>query len=179
MDNGPRRCSVFLSPAMDDFAYLAGLICETCAKYDVSPFEPHVTIYSGVFLDAAVLRKDIDAAVAGVSPIILSSLGIGYSADYFKTLFIEFEEHPLLRCIHNRLEKAYCDFSSYVLRPHLSLLYADLPLKEKDELARRTLVDHDKISFDEVKIVTPLNNVQGWRDTMRWQTIYRTKLAVE
>ncbi len=176
MDNGPKRCSVFLTPAGDDFVYLDGLIKETSAKYDLLPFEPHVTVYSGMFTDPALLRKAIDAAVAGVSPITLHVRGIGCTHNYFKTLFIEFEEHPLLRRINDRLNEECGDVSQYELLPHLSLLYAELPLEEKNALAARTLLDRGELCFDEVKIVTPLNREEGWRDTMQWQTLYRKKL---
>jgi putative hydrolase of the HAD superfamily len=130
-----------------------------------------------MFPDPLVLQKAIDAAVVGISPITLRVRGIGCTPDYFKTLLIEFEEHPLLRRIHDRLKEGFSDVSHYELVPHLSLLYADLPLREKEALARRTFVSHDKLRFDAVKIVTPLNSVEGWRDTLQWHTIYRTTLA--
>jgi putative hydrolase of the HAD superfamily len=177
MDNEARRCSVFLTPAGDDFAYLDGLIRETSAKYDLPPFEPHVTLYSGMFPDTGVLRRAIDAAVAGISPITLAVRGIGCTSEYFKTLFIEFEEHPLLRHIHDRLKEECGDVSTYELAPHLSLLYADLPLGEKEALAARTLLDRVEFHFEGVKIVTPLNIVDGWRDPLQWQTVHRTKLT--
>ena len=177
MDNGPRRCSVFLTPAVDDFDYLDGLIRETCAICDLPPFEPHVTLYSGMFPDPPLLRKAINAAVTGVSPITLAVRGIGCTPEYFKSLFIEFEEQPLLRLIHERLKEECGDLSSYVLAPHLSLLYADMPLREKEALAATTHLGRRELRFDEVKIVTPLNRLEGWRDTMQWRTIYRTKLA--
>jgi 2'-5' RNA ligase len=177
MDSGPGRCSVFLTPAADDFAYLDLLIRETSARYDLAPFEPHVTVYSGVFPDPDLLRNATETVVAGVSPITLTVYGIGYTPDYFKTLFIEFEEHQILRVIHDWLKEECCGVSSYELAPHLSLLYAELPLTFKEALARRTVIDRGEFRFDEVKIVTPLNREQGWRDTMQWKTIYRKKLA--
>jgi putative hydrolase of the HAD superfamily len=176
MDNGPKRCSVFLTPAGDDFARLDGLITETCARYDLPPFEPHVTLYSGMSLDPPLLKRAIDAAVAGLAPITLTVRGIGCTPEYFRTLFIEFHEHHLLRRIHGQLKAECGDSSPYLLAPHLSLLYADLPLGEKEALAAKTRLDRSELHFDEVKIVTPLNREEGWRDTMQWRTIYRRKL---
>jgi len=176
-ENEARRCSVFLTPAREDFAYLDRLIRETCAGFDLPPFEPHVTLYSGMFSDTALLRSAMEAAVAGVPPITLAVRGIGCTPEYFKTLFIEFEEHPLLRHIHDRMKQECSDLDPYEFAPHLSLLYADLPLGEKEALTARTLIDRSELHFDQVKIVTPLNRVEGWRDTMQWQTINRTKLT--
>ena len=148
MDSGPKRCSVFLTPAGDDFVYLDGFIREMCASYDLPPFEPHVTLYSGTFPDPAVLQKALAAAVAGLSPITLAVRGIGCTPDYFRTLFVEFEEHPILRLIHERVKEECGDLSPYMPAPHLSLLYADLPLKEKESLASRTHLDRGEFRFD-------------------------------
>lgn len=179
MDNRAKRCSVFLTPAGDDFAYLERLIRETCAGCALPPFEPHVTLFSGMFPDPFLLEKWVDAAVAGVSQITLAVRGIACTPEYFKALFIEFEEHPVLRRIHERLKGECSDLSPYGLSPHLSILYAELPLREKEALAARIHIARCELSFDEVRIVTPLNRVEGWRDTMQWQTIYRVKLAGE
>jgi putative hydrolase of the HAD superfamily len=177
MDNEAMRCSVFLTPSGDDYTYLERLIGETCAGFGLPPFEPHVTLYSGTFPGPPPLQKAVAAAVAGLSPLTLTVRGVACTPEYFKTLFIEFEEHTLLRRIHERLKVECGDLSPYRLAPHLSLLYADLPLGEKEALAAEIHLDHCLFRFDEVRIVTPLNRVEGWRDTMGWQAIYRTKLA--
>jgi putative hydrolase of the HAD superfamily len=136
-----------------------------------------VTLYSGTFTDPPLLEKAVDAAVAGLPPIILTVRGVACTPEYFKTLFIEFEEQPILRRIHGCLKEKCGDLSPYRLAPHLSLLYADLPLKEKELLAGRITLDRDELRFDQVKIVTPLNRAEGWRDTMQWRTIYRAGLS--
>lgn len=65
--------------------------------------------------------------------------------------------------------------SRYSLVPHLSLLYADIPLAAKKMAARAVLLDREEMHFDEVKIVVP-DPVAGWRDTRRWQTLFRVGL---
>ena len=59
----------------------------------------------------------------------------------------------------------------------LSLLYSDMPLRHKEALAKRVVPDRSGIHFDEVKIVTPRNMKEGWRDTAQWQTLYRVRLG--
>jgi putative hydrolase of the HAD superfamily len=173
----PRRCSVFLTPAPDDFAWLAGMIGELSARFDAPPFEPHVTVYSGMFPDPAVVQKALAALVSGMPPIILRMRGIGCTADYFMTLFIEFEEDSLLRNLHDRIKAACGVDTGYELIPHLSLLYAELPLRDKQSLAHRVALDRTAIRFDEAKLVSPLNPHEGWRDPMRWKTLARVRLG--
>ncbi len=171
-----QKYSVFLTPSGADFAYAADLIREICGKYDVPPFEPHVTAYSGMFSDQDALEKAVSTAVAGVRPFSLRIRRIGCSNEYLKSLFIEFEEDPVLRGIYERIRAGVEMASGYDLFPHLSLLYIDMPLRDKQALAKRVVPDRDLIYFDEVKIVTPRNLKEGWRDTRQWQTLLRMGL---
>ena len=169
------RFAVFLTPAADDFAYAQLLMAEVGAAYDASPFEPHVTLHSGPYTALPPLREALTAAIAGVPPFSLRVKGIGWSAAYFRTLFVEFEETPQLRAIHERLRRGGGD-TGYEFNPHLSLLYRDMPSTEKEALARVHL-ERDEFRFDAVKIVVPRNLRAGWRDTGRWQTVWRMGLG--
>ena len=173
----PRRCSVFLVPAADDFDHFSEVIRELSARFDVPPFEPHVTVYAGMFPDPALLRDALPRACAGIPPITLRVRGIGCTPDYFKTLFIEFEEDAPLRRLYDRVKAACGLDTGYALFPHLSLLYAELPLREKEGLARRLTVDRATVRFDEAKVVAPLNIAAGWRDTLHWKTLSRVRLG--
>jgi len=175
-NNQPRRCSIFLTPARDDYATLAGVIGEMCNRFDLPPFEPHLTIFAGSFTDPAAVERTLEAAVAGLPPLTLRVSGIGCSAEYFKTLFIEFEEDSTLRFIHERIKGEWGISPAYELHPHLSLLYADLPLREKETLARGIVLNRDLILFDRVRLVTPGNRTEGWRDTLRWESLFELRL---
>ena len=170
------RFSVFLTPSADDFDYAGNLIREFCAKYDEPPFEPHVTVYSGALSDPEALKKAVTDAAAGVPPFSLRVRRVGYSDEYFKTLFIEFEENAVLRGIYERIRAGDDAETGYELIPHLSLLYKEMPLRDKEALARRVRIDRPEIHFDQLKIVSPRNETGGWRDTGQWQTLFRVRL---
>ena len=172
-----QRYSVFLTPSGADFTYTADLIRELCGKYDGPPFEPHVTVYSGELSDLDALKMVVSAAVSGIRPFCLHVRRIGCSEEYFKSLFIEFEEDPILREIHEKIRAGAETGTGYELIPHLSLLYSDMPLRHKEALAKRVVPDRSVIHFDEVKIVTPRNRMEGWRDTGQWQSLFRVRLG--
>src|SRR6266498_2801590 len=129
-----QRYSVFLTPSGADFAYTTNLIRELCDKYDGPPFEPHVTVYSGELSELDTLAKMVSAAVSGIRPFSLNVRRIGCGEEYFKSLFIEFEEDPALKEIHERIRAGVEIESGYELVPHLSLLYSDMPLPHKEAL---------------------------------------------
>ncbi len=175
--NTPLRCSVFLTPAREDRVFLERLMEELGAKLDLPPFEPHVTVFSGLFADPDPVCKVLAGITTGLPPLTLKARGIGFSPEYFKTLFIEFEENENIRHLHERIRTLCGIPSSHDLAPHLSLLYADLPLAAKETLAQGISLDRDEFRFDELKLATPLNIAEGWRDTKRWQTLCRFKLT--
>jgi putative hydrolase of the HAD superfamily len=172
-----QKYSVFLTPSGADFAYADNLIREICGKYDGPAFEPHVTVYSGEFSDLDALKKAVSAAVSGIRPFSLRVRGVGCGEEYFRSLFIEFEEDSVLREIHERIRVGVETESEYKLVPHMSLLYSDMPLRHKEALAKRVVPDRSGIHFDELKIVTPRNREVGWRDTGQWQTLFRVGLG--
>lgn len=174
-----RRFSVFLVPSTGDFRWADGVIRELAARYDAPAFEPHVTVYGGRFGDDSELeplRRVLTGLAAEMGAITLHTTGLGVTEEYFKTLFVSFEEEPGLLRLHEEVRRAVIQDSGYELSPHLSLLYADLPLAAKEMAARMVLLDREEMRFDGVKIVVP-DPVAGWRDTMRWQTLFRVGLG--
>jgi putative hydrolase of the HAD superfamily len=171
-----QRCSVFLTPCCADFEYTANLIREMCGTCDGHPFEPHVTVYSGAFPDPDALREVVSAATTGIRPFSLRVRRIGCREEYFRSLFIEFDEDPVLSEIRDRIKAAITCETEHVPFPHLSLLYCDGPLRDKEALAKQVALDRRMITFDELKIVTPGNLKEGWRDTAQWQTLFRVRL---
>jgi putative hydrolase of the HAD superfamily len=173
-----RRYSLFLTPSDAGFTYVAHLIRELCDKNDTPAFEPHVTVYSGFLDDLDALKNVVSAAVSGIGPFSLHIRGIGCRDEYFRSLFLEFEEEPLLREIHQRMRVGVGENEAgHEFFPHLSLLYCDMPLRRKEALAKRVVPDRSVLLFDQVKIVTPLNLEEGWRDTGQWQTLFRVRLG--
>jgi 2'-5' RNA ligase len=172
-----QRYSIFLTPSGTDFEYTATLIRELCYKYDEQPFEPHITLLSGNLTDLEALKKVVAAAASGIPPFSLPVRTIGCSETYFRSLFIEFEETSPLWEIRARLRSGGETESADEFVPHLSLLYSEMPLRHKEALAKRLALDRSEIHCDELKIVTPRNREQGWRDTGQWQILYRVTLG--
>jgi putative hydrolase of the HAD superfamily len=175
--NWPRRCALFLSPASDDLDLLTNLVKKQRGRLDLPAFEPHVTLYTGTFAELATLERALAMAIEGVMPITLTVRGIVCTEEYFKTLFLDFGEDASLRSIHERFRDNCGVSSGYELHPHLSLVYADIPLAEKEILAKEVALPRREFSFDRVKLVTPGNSIEGWRDTISWETLLELELT--
>jgi len=171
-----QRHSIFLTPSEPDFAYLANLIRELCGKHGGRLFEPHVTLYSGDLRDLDALKRVVSASVHGVRPFALNVRGVDCREEYFRSLFIEFEDNPAPAEINARIRDGLGNESGYELFPHLSLLYSDMSLCGKTALTKNLVLGVSRIRFDRVKIVSPGNREEGWRDTSQWRTLFHARL---
>ena len=172
-----RTVSVFLIPSDDDYRYTEGLIRHVSDRLAAPRFMPHLTLCSGTTENHELLIETVEKIARSSSPFTLPVAGVGCSDDYFRTLFMEFRETPFLTGMHNRLGEQIRRRAGSAFRPHLSLLYREMPLEEKEALARTIRLDRDRIHFDGIAIVTPGNDDDGWRDTHRWQVLFRGKLS--
>lgn len=173
------KFSVVLVPAAGDHEWALKTIHELAAFFGTSAFVPHLTLCSGSFSDTAeleCLRRRLEKLTVEMEPITLHIRGLDVSAEYHKTLYVAFEEEPRLRSLFRRAKAAVRQSSGYVLNPHLSLLYADLPLGTKKALADRMSLERENMVFDEVEIVI-LGPVEDWSDPEGWKTFSRTRLG--
>ncbi|MBO0720921.1 MAG: hypothetical protein J2P41_08860 [Blastocatellia bacterium] len=171
------KLSVWLSPHATDYAALASIITGLSERYGTFNFEPHLTLYSGVCNEREVLQGAINENLIGVEPIALRIAGVHASQEFFKSLFIEFEECSRLSELNRKIKSALKQDSGYILKPHLSLLYKDLEIDRKWEIARTITMEKTEMIFDEIKFVSPGNKASDWRDVELWEVWFNRKLS--
>ncbi len=172
---GTAPFAVWLIPAPSDRRWLSKVIQDYAAEYSTPVFEPHVTLYSGEVQSSENLQAIVSESIALAPPITLEVMGLNYTADFFKTGFIAFasvERLSQLSCaIRDRLSAP----KEYLLDPHLSLIYKDIPIEQKRLAMLRFIVSVQTITFDTVKVVRP--GSEGWSDVAHWTEQYRYSLA--
>ena len=171
MVNKELRVAVFLTPAAEDFRYADGIIGELSARLDAPLFDPHLTVCSGLCADPGLLKGVVAEAAHELAPLILRIRRIGCSEEFFRTLYIEFEPDPLLTGLRERVAGLVERPDNGGFLPHLSLLYREMPLAEKEALVQGLNLDRTALIFDRLKVVTPSNIQEGWRDTRSWKTL--------
>jgi putative hydrolase of the HAD superfamily len=170
------RVAVFLTPAAFDFRYADRIIRELSRSFDAPLFEPHLTVCSGLCIDPGSLTERVTMAAQEFSPLTLQVKGVGCTEAYFRALYIEFMPDQRLATLRDHVGIGVEQPDNGVFLPHLSLLYGEMPLAEKETLALQLPPDRTEFTFDSLKVVTPANIQEGWRDTLRWETIHRVTL---
>ena len=155
----------WLVPARPERDLFAELIRILAIELKAPRFEPHLTICSGP--DTKTVRDALKTITNDA--VRLRVRGLAASGDYTKSLFIRFTATSALDDLNRQLRRA-AKLPVRALRdPHVSLLYASMPLSSKKELARTIHLPFREVIFDSIKVVrcnsvtkTPAD-VRSWR----------------
>jgi hypothetical protein len=166
---------VWLTPAPSDRRWLSKVIQDYAKEYHFPAFEPHVTIYSGLYSPEENLAKIVQEALGPSQSITLQVAGLNYTEDFFKTGFIDFAEAEHLTQLCGAIRDRLQNPLDYALDPHLSLIYKDIPIDQKRLAMLRFVLSVSKVTFDTIKVITP--GEQGWGDIANWKEQYRYSLV--
>lgn len=173
---GQTEFTLWLTPREPLRLLLRSIIGQLAARFDAVEFEPHVTVSCGPSTDVearAVARR----IAAQFSPIELTADRVDHSEHYTKTLFVQFQDSSVLRRIFEIAAEHHSRPSSYVLNPHLSLIYKNL-----DEGSRRTLcnaldVPMGGYGFDRVRMIETELPIEDDGPVRRWRVVSDEPLA--
>jgi hypothetical protein len=163
--------AVWLTPAPSDRRWLSKVIQDYAAEYDAPVFEPHLTFYNGVMQPQENFQSIVGESLANPSPITLEIMGLNYSENFFRTGFITFALTDRLLGFSHAIRDRLSIPKEYVLEPHLSLMYKDIPIEQKRLAMLRFVVSVQSVTFDTVKVVIPSS--EGWMDVDHWTEQFR------
>jgi 2'-5' RNA ligase len=180
MDAGPEdkrkfmttytELSLWLTPREPLRSLLRSTILRLAAQYDAVEFEPHVTVFCGPSTDdeaRAVVRR-----VAGqFGPLELIGDRLDHTHLYTKTLFVQFRDSAALRSMFETVATHCSRPSSYVLNPHLSLLYKKLSSVTLKTLSQTLSVPMGDYAFDRLRMIKTEVPIEDEGPVKRWRVV--------
>ena len=158
----------WLVPSEPAHSFFQRIINDFARQYDAPVFEPHVTVYVGADrADAA--ENALEEAARKCKHTALTPAGIDQSDKFIKTLFVRFAMNAQLGKINGIIRHAANDSSQYELKPHLSLLYKNLPAATRSELAVSITVPFSTIAFDSIQAIRCVSPTQTRADVEAWE----------
>lgn len=143
--------SFWLLPSPADQKRFQTIIDTLAHTYNTTPFNPHVTIFSGRFASGSQPDQIIQDAIQGKRAVGLTCDRILYSHQFSKTLFLQFQPSDVLQQISDSLYQRSLKGSKSPLDPHLSLIYKETMTEADQQAALSTLdVSNPQILFDTV-----------------------------
>ncbi len=167
--------SYWLTVAEPDRAQWSEVIRTLARQFDAPLFEPHVTLYSGPLHSSDRPGEMLRAATGKISEIVLNTTGIGRTAQFTKTLFIEFATNEALGKLSDELKRRSALPRDYELKPHLSLIYATLASDVTQRLAKELQMP-PCVRFDTVKAMLSRGPTRTRADVEAWQIVASANL---
>ncbi len=125
-------CMTWLVPAAGpERDRLTGAIGRLAAAHRAPVFAPHVTLVDAFDGEEAAVARELERLVAGVPPFEVTLAEAGHEQAFFRSLYLRAEPSARLTGLHDAGERLWGLVGRPPYRPHLSLLYSDLPEDRK------------------------------------------------
>ena len=131
------RYSLWLVPGGAVDGDLQAVVDRLAREHGGPTFPPHVTLFGGIVgpEDDVVARSRGLAAQIAPFTVYLDDVDVGET--YFQSLFATARPTPELLAAREAAQQAFSDVTAEPYRPHLSLLYGDLPAETKRAILDR------------------------------------------
>ena len=163
------HCSIWLTPADDDQAYLQNMIRGLSSEHKAPVFSPHCTLYSPADLAKSELEEILEHVSEGILPLTVMVDKLNFTSNIWRTVFIELEKSRELAWLQQKLVRRIPSPKQYDFAPHISLIYSAMPTEKKkgiiEKLPLMNSYKMDKISAVETGL-----------DVMNWKNIAEVKL---
>lgn len=160
----------WLIPSEPAHSFFQEIINDLARRYDAPVFEPHVTVHVGVD-QADAAAKALEKAASECELVRQTALRIDQSDEFIKTLFLQFAMNAEVERINGIIRHAANDSSQYEVKPHLSLLYKNLPAATRSELAASITLPFSEIPFDSLQAIRCVSPTQTGADVEAWELV--------
>lgn len=123
--------AIWVTFSKNDREYLKNTIDEISEKYHAPKFEPHITVYGLIDTEINEIDKIAKEIILNQNSFLVKKSEILQSEELWKTVFIELKLNEQMELIHKNFKKHFDRVSRYQFKPHISLIYKILPIKEK------------------------------------------------
>lgn len=158
----------WLIPAGDERELFCDIIRILYREFDAPNFDPHLTVLA-TKEDRKSPRKILRELRS--APVQLNARTVGFSSQFTKTLFVRFAPSKSLDQLTVALARAANASAKRVRDPHLSLLYKNIPVAFKKELARTIRLPFGKVLFDSIAAVRCISPTKTRADVKAWRVI--------
>jgi len=129
--------SLWLIPEDDAHNLYSEVIRKLSHTYHTSLFEPHITLLSSITGSKAELIAKTEMLSRHLTRIFVKPHGIKYLNEIYRSLFILITSNEELINANKLAKELFGLPLDEEFMPHLSLLYGNLPVKEKEKIKEK------------------------------------------
>ncbi len=165
----------WLMPAREEREFFESLIDLLSVRFEAPRFEPHVTLFGGRDVQPERAVQVLHELPVGET-IKLSIKRVTFSDQFTRTLFVEFCASAEAAALTSAVRSATGSKSDYQFSPHLSLVYKNLPSREKAEVAQSLEMPFEFATCDALKVITGNAGISGPADVASWSALAERRL---
>jgi len=124
--------SLWLVPPVTLRSEIATIIDNYAEQLSTPHFIPHLTLLTGV---ANVAEAQLRVLAGECSDVMIEPMGIATGGDFYHCVFIAVNATPELQRVRDAAERIF-GANGEPFRPHMSLVYGDLPRETREAVAR-------------------------------------------
>jgi hypothetical protein len=171
------RVAFWLMPEPEMCCRLQPVIDDLAGRFAAPPFTPHVTLYTCQrSLDQSELIQLIRVAQA-TRPLSLAAVGLATGERLAQTLFLRLQTEAAISTLHHALHAGVAQPSSYLLDPHLSLLYQKLSTATRTTLIEELKLPVTNLHCDTLQAVAIPERLDDMAAFVGWKTLISVRLA--
>jgi len=163
-----RVISYWLIPCPEHKAKFQQIISDLSEKYDAPVFEPHLTVFTGIFSDDEA-KNVLRTTLPGTGALVVKADKLDYTAEYTKTFILRMVKNEYIEQLYMKMRSMCREPSSFVFEPHMSFIYKLMPKETKRQFMDSISIPVREVTFDSVKAIdTPepvetREHVESWR----------------
>lgn len=154
--------AIWFTFSKSDREYLKNIIDEISEKYHAPKFEPHITVYGLIDSEINEIDKIAKEVILNQNLFLVQKSGILQSEELWKTVFIELKSNEQMELIHKKFKKYFDKVSKYEFKPHISLIYKILSIKEKMEIINNLDIK-DEFQVNKLAIQKFSPDIKKWK----------------
>lgn len=173
----PLMFCLWLIPSEPAYSQLSNQITTLSQKYKAPVFEPHMTLFCGKTTNKQQLIADVQKIASRASPLTLQVTGVNAGPDYFKSVYVTMSSSLELEALFQKV--AMLDPQShYALKSHASLLYQEMPLSQKQDIAlhAQSSLKLTTLTFDQIQLTSDTDQI-GPEAVKSWKIWYKGPLG--
>lgn len=160
--------SLWLMPEGPAYDHFGELISRFSGRHGTPGFEPHVTLLGELPGPEELLLERCRDLARHLRPFTLRPVGADHGEAYFRCVFVEIERTPELLAAHERAREQLGGHDA-PFHPHLSLLYGDFSVREKETVVAEVARDMGgPFEVRGIDIVATMGAPESWRRVGRF-----------
>lgn len=155
------KYSIWIIPSEPVYGQIQKVIDELSEKYKGPRLEPHMTLVGGIDYDLPEIEKKIKRLSLKGKELSLTLGPVSFGTTYYQSVLVRVNSSAKLMQLNMDIKKIL-GLENNVFMPHLSLLYGDHSMSDREKIASSVYIPTSSFIVNEFVITPSTDNPKEW-----------------